>query len=63
LAGQLVKVIEHDGGQFENWDLLNHSNLPVASGMYIAHLEMPDLGKIKVLKIAIIQEGEVLETF
>ena len=62
LAGQLVKVIEHDGGTFEQWDLLNHSSLPVASGMYIAHLTMPGLGT-KVLKIAVIQEGEVLETF
>jgi hypothetical protein len=27
--------------------------------MYLAHIDMPDLGKTKVLKIAIIQEQEV----
>lgn len=63
LAGQLVRTIDHESGQFERWDLLNFSNLPVASGMYIAHIEMAGVGVTKILKLGIIQEGEILETF
>lgn len=64
LAGQLVNKIEKDdNSQFVRWNLLNFNSLPVASGMYIAHVEVPDLGFAKVLKLAIIQEAEVLEVF
>ncbi|NUM78016.1 T9SS type A sorting domain-containing protein, partial [candidate division KSB1 bacterium] len=64
LAGQLVNRIEkNDASQFARWNLLNFSNLPVASGMYIAHIEIPELGHAQVLKLAVIQEGEVLENF
>ncbi|MDZ7360301.1 MAG: T9SS type A sorting domain-containing protein [candidate division KSB1 bacterium] len=65
LAGQLVRTIDHKqegGGPFRRWNLLNHSNLPVASGLYVAHIEMPGIGE-KVLKLVIVQEAEVLETF
>jgi len=64
LGGQMVARLEkNDATQFLRWTLLNLSNLPVASGMYIAHVDMPEVGVTKVLKLAIIQEGEVLETF
>jgi len=35
----------------------------VASGIYVAYIDMPDLGKTKVLKVAIIQEQEVLQVY
>ncbi len=64
LAGVLVKTIEKDDpDQFTRWDLNNESNLPVASGLYIAHIELPDLGTSKVLKVAIIQEEQILDRF
>jgi hypothetical protein len=64
LAGQLVRTVEKDDdGQFIRWNLLNQHNFPVASGMYIAHVDMPDLGMAKTLKIAIIQEQEVLDVY
>jgi len=64
LAGQLVRVLEKDDdSQFFRWDLNNQNNFPVASGMYIAHIEMPDLGSTKILKFAIIQEQEILDIF
>lgn len=68
VAGQLVRTIEKDDdSQFLRWDLNNQYNFPVASGMYIAHIEMispSDNAKVtKVLKIAIIQEQEVLDVF
>ncbi len=64
LAGVLVKEIDKNSTtQFERWDLANNSGLPVASGLYIAYIDMPDIGKTKVLKIAIIQEQQILDRF
>ena len=37
--------------------------LPVASGMYIAHIEMPGINKSKILKLAIVQEQQFLENY
>jgi hypothetical protein len=65
LAGQLIRTIDHQqegGGPFRRWNLLNQSNLPVASGLYVAHIQMPGVGE-KVLKLVVVQEAEVLETF
>jgi hypothetical protein len=64
LAGQLVRTIEKtDPGQFQRWDLLTDSGLPVASGLYIIYVDMPDLGRTKILKAAIIQEQQILDRF
>lgn len=64
LAGVLVKTIEKDDpNQFLRWDLQNNSGLPVASGLYIAYIELPDLGETKILKVAIIQEQQILDRF
>ena len=67
LAGQLVMKLDKDNpSQFQRWDLLNHDGIPVASGMYIAYVEMelPSGGKaVKVLKLVIIQEQEVLDVY
>lgn len=65
LAGVLVKTIEHNsvGSQFERWSLANESGLPVASGLYIAYIDMPTVGTTKVLKIAVVQERQILDRF
>lgn len=68
LAGQLVRTIrKNDPSQFLRWDLNNQDNFPVASGMYIAHVEMtlPSDGSTatKILKIGVIQEQEVVDIF
>lgn len=64
LAGQLVKTINHSGtDQYNRWDLTNESGLPVGSGLYILHIDMPDLGTEKILKVAIIQEQQFLDRF
>ncbi|MBU2494445.1 MAG: T9SS type A sorting domain-containing protein [Bacteroidetes bacterium] len=64
LAGQLIRTIEKNSStQFEQWDLLNKSGLPVASGLYIVYIDMPDLGTTKILKAAIIQEQQILDRF
>lgn len=64
LAGILVRTINKDDvGQFQRWDLANESGLPVASGLYIVHIELPELGENKILKVAIIQEQQILDRF
>lgn len=64
LAGQLVKTIEKDNNdQFQRWDLTNQGGLPVASGLYIVYIDMPELGTTKILKSAIIQEQQILDRF
>lgn len=64
LAGQLVRVVQKDSpSQFTTWDLLNDNSFPVASGLYIVHVDLPDLGKTKILKLAIIQEQQILDHF
>ena len=74
LAGVLVRTLIKDetatnptSPQHLNWDLQNDNGLPVASGIYIAYLELrdaagTDLGT-KTLKIAIIQEQQFLRNF
>jgi hypothetical protein len=67
LGGQLVrKIVKDDASQFLQWDLLNHDNIPVASGMYIVHVEanLPSGSTAtKILKLAVIQEQEVLDIY
>lgn len=64
LAGQLVRTIEKTTpGQFQRWDLLTDSGLPVASGLYIIYVDMPELGRTKILKAAVIQEQQILDRF
>jgi hypothetical protein len=64
LAGVLVKTIDkEDEGQFLRWDLANNDGFPVASGLYIAYIELPELGTTKILKVAIIQEQQILDRF
>jgi hypothetical protein len=54
LGGQLVRRFDHEVGTYEYWDLLNDHGSPIASGMYIVHIEVPDLGN-KILKAAVFQ--------
>jgi hypothetical protein len=64
VAGNMVRTIEKDSAdQFLTWNLSNDNNLPVASGLYIAHVEMPESGVEKVLKLAIVQEQQFLESY
>ncbi len=62
LLGDLVTTIHHDDATsfeptFERWDLRNDNGLPVASGMYIVHIEVEAVGD-RILKVAIIQPEE-----
>jgi len=58
LAGVYVRQMEkNDDNPWLDWDLRNNVGEQVASGVYIAHLEMPNIGE-KVMKLAIILEEQ-----
>ncbi|MFC2133492.1 T9SS type A sorting domain-containing protein [Bacteroidota bacterium] len=64
LAGHLVRTLHKDDGtQFYLWDLQNENRLLAPSGLYIIYIEMPDLQKVKVLKLAIVQRQVVPSNF
>ncbi len=57
LSGTLIKVIEKrdPDTNFVNWDLQTDNALPIASGMYLIHIEIPGVGE-KVLKFGVIKK-------
>jgi hypothetical protein len=61
LAGQLIRTYDKNDPNLTSldWDLNNANALPVASGMYIIHIDMGAIGT-KVLKVAVIQAEERL---
>jgi hypothetical protein len=64
LAGILVRtIVKNDKNQTTTWDLQNESGFPVASGMYIVYMDLPDVGSTKTLKLGVVQEQEFLHHF
>lgn len=63
LSGVLIKTIVKDDAttQFATWDLANQNGFPASAGMYIAYVEMPEVGKTKTLKLGIIPEQQYLD--
>jgi hypothetical protein len=62
LAGVLVRTLLKDTPeQFFPWDLKNESGFPVAAGMYIVYIDMPDLGVTKTLKMGVIPEQQYID--
>jgi hypothetical protein len=62
LGGVMVRHIKKDDDtQFARWNLLNQYDYPVASGVYIVHIET-DFGE-KILKLALVQETQVLKYY
>jgi hypothetical protein len=64
LAGDLVRTLQKDDANSSQteWDLLTTASLPVASGIYIFHVDAPGFGT-HVGKVAIFMEKERLNTF
>lgn len=63
VAGQLVKtLVKSDNLNEMTWDLRNEARLKIASGMYIAHIEVAGVGN-KVLKFAVIQREDRIDRF
>jgi hypothetical protein len=61
LAGVYIRtLVKNATSQYLDWNLQNGDGLPVASGMYIAYIDMPGIGT-KILKLAVIQETQYID--
>jgi hypothetical protein len=48
--GKLIREIKKDSPQtYIDWTLTNHANIPIASGVYLIHVDIPGIGE-RVLK-------------
>jgi hypothetical protein len=70
LGGHFVRKLEHHNGEFagttfEEWDLTNERGVPIASGMYIAHIEIKLDGweGATFLKLAVFMPEERLDVY
>jgi hypothetical protein len=65
LGGTMIRVLEKDDPttQYLTWDLTNQGRFLVASGIYIAHIELPDYGQTKILKLGILQQEVILDIY
>ena len=62
LGGVFVKsMTKNDNSQFAKWDLKNQYGYPVASGVYVARVKSG--GNERTLKIALVQESQVLKYY
>lgn len=61
LAGVFIQeIVKDEHTQYVDWNLQNRDGLPVASGIYLAYIDMPGIGS-KVLKLAVIQETQYID--
>jgi hypothetical protein len=67
VAGTLVREFrpfDPRSGQRNSldWDLQTQNNLPVASGMYLAHIDVPGVGE-RVLRLGIVNRRNQVNVF
>lgn len=61
LSGVFISKLEkNDTADYIDWNLTNKDGLPVASGMYLAYIDMPGIGE-KILKLAVIIEAQYID--
>ena len=61
LAGTLVKTIVKSGPETSiDWDLQTEEGLPIASGMYLIHVDVPGVGE-KVIKFGVAKKRVQLD--
>ena len=63
LAGQLVRTLSKNDPTTSvvDWDIQTSNNLPVGSGIYIAHVDSP--GGSAIVRVAVFMEKERLNNF
>ena len=49
--------------QYQTWNMRNSNDFPLASGVYVIHIDMPGLNTSKVLKFAMVTEEEFSKRF
>ena len=78
LDGTLIRTLEVDNGSVDtakgaksgseninsvDWDLTNFKNIPIAGGMYLIHVNAPDLGEERTIKWFGVTRPVDLDTF
>ena len=63
VSGSLVRTFSKDGpSRSLDWNLQSEANLPIASGMYIIHVDVPGVGE-RVLKFGVVQRRTRITIF
>ncbi len=63
LNGTLIKTItKNSPARFLTWNLTSDNNLPISSGVYLIHVDVPGVGE-KVIKFAAVKKRIQLNTF
>ena len=64
LNGTLIKTIKKNspGVATISWNLVTEYNLPIASGLYLIHITVPEVGET-VLKFAVIKKRVQLNVY
>ncbi len=61
LSGVFIQTLtKSNTNQYLDWDLRNRDGLPVASGIYLAYLDLPGVGT-RVMKLAVIMETQYID--
>lgn len=61
LSGVFIQTLtKSNTNQYLDWNLRNRDGLPIASGIYLAYLDMPGVGT-KIMKIAVIMETQYID--
>ena len=64
VSGSLVNTLQKEGSSRSlDWNLETSGNLPVASGMYLVHVQVADGGGERTLKLAIINRRTQIRAF
>ncbi|MDD9888585.1 MAG: T9SS type A sorting domain-containing protein [Candidatus Marinimicrobia bacterium] len=63
MAGTMVAAFEKNTStQHQKWDMRNSNNFPLASGVYVVHIDAENVGE-KILKLAIVIEDEYVKRY
>ena len=63
LNGSLIKtIVKPEGVRNQAWNLTTDNSLPLASGLYLIHIDVKEVGS-KVIKFAVIKKRVQLNTF
>ncbi len=63
VAGTLVKTLRKEGSSRSlSWNLETENNLPVASGMYLIHVDVDGVGE-RTLKLGVVQRRTQITVF
>jgi hypothetical protein len=65
MDGVLVRTIRKDdpNAPYLEWNIRNDSNVPISSGMYLIHVNAPDLGEERIIKWFAIMRPSDFDTF